>query len=163
MARAISLIELLLAVGLISLVTLSGGALYTAASGFFSSFNVQAEVQNQANIALQHMVKYLSAADDVNVSDPPSTITFSEITPGGYTETYEYTLDDTCLCVKYGPAGDAQEIIARGVSGLIFSGPEENERTKRRVLTIELTMQGRQSSGLQPVRFITKVTLRRYE
>jgi hypothetical protein len=161
MGRAVSLVELLLAVSLISLVLFSAAALYTAAAGFFSTFNTQAEMQNQANIALQHMVRHICAADNVNILEP-SRVRVSEIEPDGTTHEYEYWLDNSCSCIKYNGGGD-EEIIATKVEELIFSDYYLDPDSQRITLNISLTMQGYERLILQPLEYSTKVTLRRYE
>ncbi len=161
MGRALSLIELLLAISLISLVLFSAAALYTAAAGFFSTFSNQAEMQNQANIALQHMVRHICVADNVNILEP-SKVRVSEIETGGTTHEYEYWLDDSCSCIKYNGGGH-EEIIATKVEELIFSDYNLDPESQRITLKISLTMQGDVSLILQPLEYSTKVTLRRYE
>ncbi len=149
MARAITLIELLVAVSLLFLVVVSAGGLYAAAIGFFTTFNTQAEMQNQANIALENMIKDIYPAEDIEwINSYTIEITPTTGTPFRYYQEGSYIKRDT-------------EIIARGVRELNFSGLIINPDTQRKTLQIDLLMAGR--GQLKDLEFVTKVTLRKYE
>ena len=149
MARAITLVELILAVVLMSMVTLSVGGVYATAVAFFTAFNAQADMQNQANIALQDMIKNIYLAEDVErISSSEIEVIPAAGPPFRYKqESSDITRDS--------------EVIARGVERLEFSPLTINPGTQRKTLQIDLTMSGR--VGLAELNFVTKVTLRKYE
>jgi type II secretory pathway pseudopilin PulG len=163
MARAVTLVELLMAVCLISLVVLSVGTLYTVATGFFNTFSAQSKMQNDANFALQHMVRHICLAEDVEILNssglPATSGPRVRVTKQNGT-TYEYWQEGSD--VKYN-GGVIEEIIASKVNELNFSGYDFNPKSQRITLTVELTMEGKESINLHPLSFITRVTLRRYE
>lgn len=149
MVRAVTLIELLIAVCLFSLVALAGGALYTTATSFFTTLDAQAKMQNQANIALQEMTRNIYLADDVTkISDSEIEVTPSSGLPFRYRQVGSNIRRNG-------------QIIAYGVRELRFSDITTNPQTQRKYLQINLTMQGAQ--GLVDLQFISSVTLRWYE
>jgi type II secretory pathway pseudopilin PulG len=157
MARAITLVELLFAVSLMSLVVLSAGAFYSTTTVFFLEIKAQSQMQNEANYALQHIVRNISLAE--NVSDPgagSSSITVTRL------DGIDYNYWQDGSDIKYN-GGGSNEIIAKRVQNLIFSGRNQDPTSKRITLTIELTMQGNAELKLLPLSFTTQVTLRRYE
>lgn len=149
MARALSSIEVLLSIILISLVWLSAGLLFRSGAGFYSVISAQADMQNQANFALQHIVRNLVEADGVEILEPSRI----EVTQSG--ATYEYWLDGSEIkCDK-----DGLEVIASKAENLIFSDYQLNDDTQRVTLAIEVIIQ---DLG-QPLAYSTRATLRRYE
>ncbi|MFH1678479.1 MAG: hypothetical protein ABH914_02535 [Candidatus Omnitrophota bacterium] len=154
MARAVTLVELLISVCLISLVLLSAGAVFTTATSFYTSFNAQAQMQNEANTALQTMIRAVSSAKSIN------KISNTELDVNLYNgDTINYKLVGTRIERKIN--GVLDEVIARGVSAVNFHDPVFNDTTKRETIRMDLTMARR--LGLADSMFSTNVTVRKYE
>ena len=155
MAKSVSLIELLISITLISMVLLSVGALYTSATGFFSTFEIQAQMQHRASIALQDMVKNIYSAERVEVGVGGSEITVwtSEV------DFFRYWLDGSEI--RRGNTLD-YELVARGVNLLNFVlTPANPPETYFDILQINLVIGG--TGRLSDLEFATKIAIREYE
>jgi type II secretory pathway pseudopilin PulG len=156
MARSITLVELLVAVSLIFMVILSAAALYIGATNFVNTFSVQSEMQNEASIALQDMVRNIYLADRVDWdAGSPSQLTVWQ----NDTESFQYWQDGSQI--KRGEVAD-HEIIAERVKLLEFLlTPASPPDTYLDILQIDIVMDG--EDKLADLWYVTKVTIRKYE
>ena len=151
--RAVSLVELIIAICFISVVVIAAASMYTSATNFFTTFDAQAELQNRANIVLQEMTIAIFLAERVEVPEDNNSELTVWLSP---TESFKYWLDGSNNILRGDPEGESEE-IASGVEELEFS-VTYYEATNRNRLQIVLEMQGK--FKLQNLRFETEVTAR---
>ncbi len=161
-SRGLTLIELLMAAVLLSLVGLSFAALYGTAQRYLIKDTLAASVQGEAAYAMEHMRRHLMLADGVTNPAPPfptappaTTVTFTWTPALGVpqvTSTYQLNASDSHL-LEYVESGRT-ETIARHVSLISFT------RTEPSQMSITLTIQQTAGTATQQVQLDAAVTHR---